>query len=779
MIKNYLKIALRNIRKHKRYSFINIISLAIGIACAMLIFLWIQDEWSYNRFHKNSDRICRVIGNYEGSLIPASPGPFAKFFREEIPEIANATRFYSSSDVYKYNGKSLHASGLLVEPEFFEILNFPFIQGDPQTALTNISNIVITEETARKFFGNEDPIGKLLQDPYGRYSQVTGVIKNVPHNSSLKFDYLASFDICRFWKKPDNWYSSQDYQTYVLLGENISFDSANKKLNELSEKYFAEYNQSYFFQPLTKLHLYSNYKFDLPHGNIYYVYIFTFIAIFILLIACINFMNLSTSRFTNRIKEIGLRKVIGADRFQLIQQFFGESILFACIALPIALLIIEFSVPYFNSLSGKDLIFHYLDYRFILSLVSLVVLLGIISGSYPALFLSSFQPVRILRGNVNIGLKSSSMRRALVVIQFSFAILAIVGSLVVLNQIRYIRNKNLGFDKENLVYAPTSGNFDNNYQAFKNDLLKYPDIVSITASDNLPTAFGHTTSVDWEGKSSDVHQIFQIHGISYDYLKTYDMNLAQGRTFSKEFSTDIGEAFVINETAAHVMNMKKPIGTKIAVKGKDGEVIGIVKDFHFKSLHEKIDPLILKLGTLDREHNYVTIRINTIQLHDTITLLEQAWKKYSPNYPFELHFLDDQLDKLYTNEQRLGKIMSLFTFFMIFISCLGLYGLSTFVTQKRIKEIGVRKVLGASVPDIVYMLSKEFTKWVLLANFFSWPVAYYAMNKWLQNFVYRINMSWWTFVLAGALALVIALLTVSYQAIRSATTNPVEALKYE
>ncbi|MFQ5824979.1 MAG: ABC transporter permease [bacterium] len=789
MFKNYLKIALRNIKRQKVYSFINIAGLAIGMACTILILLWVQDELSYDRFHENANEIYRIIGNFGGTLIPAGPGPLAGFLKEEIPEIINATRLYPASGVFVHQGHKFRESGLYVEPEFLKIFTFPMVKGDPKSALNDLGSIVMTEDMAKKYFGDGDPMGKFLKQDNQFDVKVTGVIKNIPHNSSLnlKFDYLQSFDIVKFWKQPDSWMGSSDFQAYVLLAKNSALEVVNQKITDLRKRHFSTTGYNFFLQPLTRMHLYSDFKFDAPHGDIKYVTIFTLVAFFVLVTACINFMNLATARFSKRAKEVGLRKVVGANRRQLIKQFIGESIAFSFVALPFTFLLVELVLPGFKNLSAKPLAVNYSDYRFLLGALGLALFTGFISGSYPALFLSSFKPVTILKG---LPLQSSlthsgskvGFRKILVVVQFALSIMVIIGTMVVSKQVNYLRNKRLGFDKENLIYVWADKDLAKVYESMKHELLQSPRIKSVTASNEMITALGTMIGdVQWEGQKANQRVKFQIIKVNDDYLDTYKMEMAEGRFYSRVFATDATQAFVVNETAVEAMEMRSPIGKRLKAYGRDGRIIGVVKDFHFRSLHDKINPLILNLGTFGKEYDFfhLTVRINPGNIPETLKFIEGVWQKHVPESPFEYHFLDETLDKLYTTEQRLGKIFGYLTFLTIFVSCLGLFGLATFLAEQKTKEIGIRKVLGSSVTGIVVLLSKVFMKWVLISNVIAWPIAYLAMKKWLQNFAYQVNIEFWTFVFSGLTALIIALMTVSYQSVKAALVNPVEALRYE
>ena len=800
MFRSHLKIALRNIKNHKTYSFINISGLAIGMACAVLIYLWIQDELSYDRFHENANQIYRVVSDYQGYRAPATPGPFAAFLKIQIPEIKNATRFKNTGGLFTYNNRSFRLDGLLVDKEFLKVFTFPLIEGNPDRVLSNIGSIVLTEESASKFFpesgksgGYEDAMGKILRVENRFTDKVEGIVKNVPENSSppLKFDYLYTFELLRRWRKPDSWYEGSDYFTFVLLEKNSSVNEVNRKIDALLRRNNFNPNQKYFLQPLSEIHLYSDYqRWDGPHGDIQYVVIFSIVAFFILIIACINYMNLSTARSMVRAREVGIRKVLGADRNELMKQFFCESVLFSCLALPIAFLLIELFLPVYRELSGKQLSLNYLTWSTILGFSGLVLFTGMISGIYPALFLSSFQPVKILMGHstlfmVNVrekgvALKSGSLRNLLVVTQFALSIIIIICTMTVYKQLNFIRDKRLGFDKENLIYISIagSGGDESTFNAVKNELSNHPGVISVSGSNNLPTGTPWVPASIVNINGIPRHLAFPAFAVDYEYLNTFKMEMAEGRFFLKEFSTDPDNAFIINESAARSLCLENPAGTKMYMPGlsKKGEIIGVVKDFHFESMHDEIQPLIL---VLEKNCVILNIRIRPGNIEKVLPQIKTVIKKHYSGIPLEFHFLNETIDQLYKTELRLGKLFIYFSILAVFISCLGLYGLASFIVEKRTKEIGVRKVLGASVPGVVSYLTKDFTKWIFIANLFAWPVSYYIMTRWLENFAYRINIGIFTLILSGILAFTVAVGTVSYQAFKAARSNPVDALRYE
>jgi len=785
MIRNYLKIALRNIRRHKGYSFINIAGLAIGMACCILILLWVQDELSYDRFHENGSDIYRVIQDIKfadhDTTWAITQGPLGPSLAADFPEIINATRITGRRFRLTYDDKSFDEILGMADGSIFEMFTFPLVKGDSATALSDPHSIVITEEMAEKYFGNEDPLGKTIKADNQWDFQVTGILKEVPHNSHLKFDFLIPFIFGRELNYTvDRWGNSQ-FRTYVQLQKGAPVEGVIQKISGyLFEKPTIEKDARLNLQPLARIHLYSNYEYDSAHGDITYVAIFSLIAFFILLIACINFMNLATARSGNRAKEVGMRKVSGAHKTDIVRQFYGESILLAFIALIVALTFVWLLLPTFNNLAAKELSLGVPgNLLVLLGLVGITLLTGVISGSYPALFLSSFQPVKILKGSLQSGSKGSVFRKVLVVFQFALTIFLIICTIAVYNQLNYMRNMKLGYEKEYMIYKGMRGDVRAKFDSVKNELLQNPNILGVTASSNVPT-YGYTFSNSlwrWEGQDPDEEILMRAVFVDLDYFKTFGMEIVEGRSYSKELATDATEAIMVNEEAVKVMGMESPIGKRLSIGKNNMKIIGVVKNYHFRSLRQEIDPLILIYNP--RPCGVLFARLRSENIPKTIGYMENIWKEFAPGHPFNYGFLDEAIDDLYRSEQRIGTILRYFSILAIFISCLGLFGLASFMAESRTKEIGIRKVLGASVSNIVLLLSREFTKWVLLANIIAWPVAYFAMYKWLQSYAYSTNIALWSFILSGAIALVIATVAVSYQSIKAAVTNPADSLRYE
>ena len=805
MIKNYFIIAWRNLLKNKAFSFINILGLSIGIAVCFIIMLFVKDELSYDRFNAKADRIARIVfnANINGGKISESNvmPPVAGALKNDFPEVEAATRLSGQGALkVTYKEKTFKDDAFaFVDPNFFEVFTLPFIKGDVKTALLQPHTVVITQETANKYFGNEDPIGKALafnNNNTDLYT-VTGVMENVPVNSHFHF---AMFGSMTGWEqaKSDSWMES-NFFTYVLLKEGYDYKKLEAKLPDMVEKYMGpQILQSmgmslsqfrtkgntlgFALQPLTSIHLHSHTTSEFePGGDMKYVYIFGAIAGFMLLIACINFINLSTAGASKRAKEVGVRKVMGSEKFDLIKQFLTESILITFSALLFAYVFVQLALPLFNDLSGKKLSIVYNIQPMIL-LIGLGLLVGILAGIYPAFFLSSFKPIAVLKGRMSASTKSIGLRSGLVVFQFFISVSLIIGTIIVFQQMNYIRNKKLGYNKEQLLVLPNSWALRKNEKAFKDQLRKDSRISNITLSwykpagpSNSNNAFAYP-----EGKENQVMRTLEYH-VDEQYIPTFEMQMAAGRNFSTEFKTD-SSAIIINESAAKAFGWgTDAIGKKITRENSrlghnfNYTVIGVVKDFHFKSLHEAITPLLM---VLEPESGFI-IKIKTADVAGLLSSMKQTWNSFGTNEPFTYAFMDDLYNKTYIAEQKTGQILNIFALLTIFVACLGLFGLATYTAEQRTKEIGIRKVLGATVTQVTNMLSKEFLKLVAIACLIAFPLAWWAMNKLLQDFVYRIQISWWVFLVAGVAALAVALLTVSFQSIKAALMNPVKSLKTE
>jgi predicted permease len=800
MFRNYLKIALRNLTRQKGFSFINIAGLAIGMACAIFILLWVQDELSYDAFHEKKDNIFRVatLFNNEGNTFygDQTSAPVAPFLKNNYPEIQESTTVNfgwltgNSRNIIKFGEKSFYTDDLiLTDSSFFDIFTFLFLKGDKNTALENPGSVILTLSTAEKCFGSEDPMGKTIKVD-GNPMIVTGVVADVPQNSHLQFDVVLPLTSVRntnrgfFLTKWD----SYGFETYVTLQDGVAINELDRKIKDLIRKNdpnFGDTAAYIFLQPLSKIRLFN---VDGSVGFMRYVYIFSTIAFIILLIACFNYMNLSTARSEKRAKEISLRKVVGSKRADIIRQFFSESMIYAFVSFLFSMLIVILFLPQFNGLTGKQIAFHYDNPGLLFGFFVVALFTGIIAGSYPALYLSSFLPIEILHKSKSAGVKKSPLRKVLVVIQFALSIGLIICMTIVSSQVRYMRNAEIGFEKENVITLPISGKIENIFESFKNEIEQNLEIVSVSLKSTRPLSPGGTSgTISWEGKNPE-HQINWCHPmVDHDYFKTLNMEIAEGRDFSREIQSDLQEGFILNEEAVKQGNIENPVGKQITVNGENGVIIGVVKNAQLNSLRSTIRPVVYHLSQTFREQfQTLFIKIGSGEndhpfdkIAASLAHIERVWKKFMPYAPFEYQFLDEALGNQYRTEIRISRILNTFTFLAIFLSCLGLLGLTSFMAEQRTKEIGVRKVLGASITGIVILLSKEFVKWLLLANVIAWPLAYYFMDKWLQEFAYRINIGIGTFIASAVITFIIAQLTVSFLTIKAALANPIKSLRYE
>ena len=805
MIRNYFKIAWRNLIKNKIFSLVNIVGLAIGLACFLLIALYVTDELSYDRHYDKADQIYRVdseikFGGNELNLAVNSD-PMGATLKKDYPQVEEYTRLYASSGnkLVKKGNEFINEQFVThADSTFFNVFSLPAISGDTRKALNEPNTVVITESTAKKYFGTVDAIGKIIETDNNTPYKVTAVIYDIPKNSHFKFDMIFSMDNVDYqWGN----YLSHNFHTYIVLRKGTDYKAFEKNFSQYIQKYvlpqakqmmeistMEEFEKSgnrlnYSLTPLTKIHLYSDRTVELaPNGNIQYVYIFSAVALFILLIACINFMNLSTARSSNRAREVGIRKVLGTRRKDLITQFLFESTLLAVISLLIAIGIAFLVLPVFNDVASKTMSLQsFFGPKTILFIIALPIVVGIVAGSYPAFFLSGFQPIQVLKGKLKLGNKSVGMRSTLVVFQFFTSIALIIGTIIIYKQLNFIQNTKLGFNKDQVLIVNDVYALDKNLNAFKNEVLQMPGVVSATLSGFLPVNSArndNTYSKDPVMDSKNALSM-QTWRIDYDYIKTLGMEMLKGRNFSKEFGSD-STAVILNESAARVLGYDDPIGKKVYTsmndKNSSYDIIGVVKNFHYESLRQNIGPLCFVLG---RSAWLASFKVNAANIPQILKEVESKWKIMAPGMPYSYRFMDDSFDEMYRSEIRVGKIAMIFSLLAIFIACLGLFGLATFMAEQRTKEIGIRKVLGASVQGIIQLLSKDFLKLVLISFCLAVPLAWWGMHTWLQDFAYRIDISWWIFIVAGIAALSIALLTISFQAIRAAIANPVKSLRTE
>ncbi|MGD1893642.1 MAG: ABC transporter permease [Cyclobacteriaceae bacterium] len=799
MLRNYLTIAFRNLRKRPFYTSINIFGLALGMACTLLIIVYILHELSYDRFHRNADRIYRLgmhVEVGESGFIGArvSPG-VSQPFTEEITEVAMAVRMNQHSNKILRRGDiTIKEDNILAaDSGFFQLFNFPLLQGNPETTLQKPNSVVMTEAVSQKYFQNENPVGQqiLIDD---EVFQVTGIMEEVPTTSHFKFDIVYSF-LSDPASKIDDW-GNIDAYTYFLLQENASIKNVDVQAEELLKKYFGEYDLfqelgytvEMFTQPMTEIHLHSHMRGEFEaNGDVKYLYIFGAIALFTLLIACINFMNLATARSADRAKEVGIRKTMGSLRAELIRQFLGEALLLSLFSTLLALALAELLRIPFSQIADKPIHLPYHELWFIPTVILLGILVGVLAGSYPAFYLTRFRPMQVLRGRLVAGSKNVYLRNSLVVFQFAISIVLIVCTLAVNRQLQYIRNKDLGFTKENVLVLDNGKSLEDSKDAFYNALTGLSEVKGVSFTDVSPLAGYNGTvfipavrvdSIEGETFRDEDALILNSMMVSHDYLPTMNIQLKEGRNFSRTIAADSANyAIILNEQAVKALGLPQPIGSTVMVASEfEGKVVGVVEDYHYQSLHSQVEPLVLVLSD---QQNYVEISITSNDLPRTVATIEEQWKQHTDGMPIDYSFLDEDFDALFKADERTGMIFGGFSLLAIAIACLGLLALAAFMAEQRNKEIGIRKVLGASVKNIVILLSKDFTRLILIAFVVATPLAYWAIQQWLNDFAYRTNIGLSTFVLSGTMALLIALLTVSYQSIKAAVANPVDSLRNE
>jgi predicted permease len=790
MISNYIKVAIRNLLRQKGFSFINIFGLALGISCTALIGMWVNDELSYDRFHNDYDRIYRITATLPELKVHAavSSAPLALAIKNEIPEVEEAVRISSfNNDLIQVGDIKFEEKAVLyTDSNFFRVFTFPFIKGDREHALDNPEGIVITEEMAKKYFGTTDVLEKTIRKNSKEDFTITGVIANIPKNSHLQFDFLQPM---RFLARTNddlkkNTWDNFNFYTYIKLNDKAK--QSDEAIADLEKKFQAIYKKnesvlkvSFVLQPLSKVHLYSNFLADISgHGKAQNVYIFSVVAVFILVVACLNFMNLATARAARRAKEVGMRKTVGAIKSHLVGQFLAESLVVALLALVLALLIIYIALPYFNTLGGKQLTLDLTNIKLIGGLLAITVITGLIAGSYPAFYLSGFVPAIVLKGSFSGAGSGTLFRNTMVVIQFAVSIALIVGTAIVYRQLKYIQHLDLGYNKENLLYVQMHGDLWSKYDAMRASLANDRLTSQFSFISDLPTtSSGATIGVQWKGKDPNTQPLFYNLAVDENFEEVFKATMLEGHGYSENPKAD-SLNIIVNEMALKTMDMKlaTAVGTKITIWGRERTIIGVVKDFNFKPVQEAIGPMFLQPNTWG---GFAVIRTQPGETESTIKALEKICKELNPSYPFEYSFLDQDIANLYEAEQRLGSLFNVFAVLAIVISCLGLYGLSAYLAERRTRELGIRKVLGASGFQLVYLLSATFTRPILIATAIAVPLAWYGMNQWLSGFVYRIAIDWTIFLIAFLSALVIAWLTVSFESIKAATTNPVTSLRSE
>jgi putative ABC transport system permease protein len=786
MFSNYLKIAVRNLLKNKGFSFINILGLSVGMASAILILLWINHEMSYDQFHEKKDRIYEAWNKdtFSGKLQcwNTTPKIFARTVERDFPEVEMATRVnWPSNFLFTIGEKKLTVSGNIVDSNFLNVFSFPLVKGDPNKVLQDMYSIVLTEKLAKSFFGNEDPMGKVVRIDNKDNFTVTGIIKDLPNNTRFKFDYLLPWAYLRKLGEDDANWGNNSTRNYVLLKKNTTLASIAPKLKKIKRKYDnTELTNEMFLYPISRWRLYSSFTNGVEDGGLIdFVKMFGVIAAFILLIACINFMNLSTARSEKRAKEVGIRKVVGANKGSLIGQFLGESILISLIAGLFAILIVQLSLPAFGVLTDKKLSIDYGNANLWFIFIGFVLFTGVLAGSYPAFYLSAFKPVKVLKGTFLKSDKVVTPRKVLVVLQFTFAIILIICTAIVKEQIQHARNRDLGYDKKNLIFHFLTDDLTKNYPLVKNELLSSGAATSVSrTSAPITQGWSDTWGIEWVGKAPDDKTDFDRFATDEDLGATVGLQFVKGRDFNlKQYLTD-STAMILNESSVKAMGFKDPIGQIVKDNGRDWHVVGVVKDFILQSPYHPTKPMIIEGAK--GWFNVIHIKLNSKNTTaDNLKKAELVFKKYNPNYPFEYKFIDDDYAAKFKSEQRTGTLAGLFAGLTIFISCLGLFGLAAYMAESRIKEIGVRKVLGASVTGIATLLSKDFIGLVIISFVLASPVAWWFMHNWLENYPYRVTIEWWIFAFAAILSILIAMITVSYHAIKAASANPVKSLRTE
>jgi ABC-type antimicrobial peptide transport system permease subunit len=790
MLKNYLLVALRNLKKNKTFSLINILGLALGLACSLLIFLWVNDERKMDKFNQHSNQLYSVYERqYYDNKIDAfhsTPGIMPDQMKKDLADVQYASGMaWDDHSTFEVADKIMKETGNHAGADFFKMFSYKLLQGKAETALNSPVKIAVSRKMANDFYGSPAAAyGKTIRYANTKDFTIAAVFENVPENASEKFDYIINWESFleeQSWAKE---WGNNGPRTLLMLRADANPVAFEKKIVHWLNNYNKDQSKGFRIelgiQRFDDMYLHSHFGVTgkLEGGRIEYVRLFSLVAIFILFIACINFMNLTTARSVKRAKEIGIRKVVGAVRTALIRQFIGEAILLTAMAMVIAIAIVLLLLPSFNLLTEKQIEFPANNIFFWLTMVALILVTGFIAGSYPALFLSSFNPVVVLKGTLRLSPLSALFRKGLVVFQFALSIILIVGTIVISKQIKFIQTKNLGYDRENLIYIRLEGDLPKQYAVLKQRALNMPGIKYVSRISQTPTQIENgTMGVEWDGKDPNSKPMFTQAAVGYDFTKTMNITMVNGRDFSKDFPTD-SVGYILNEQALQKVGMKDPIGKPITFWRKKGTIIGIAKDFHFNSLKVPVNALIIRLGETD-DYGSVLVKTQPGRTKEALNSLEKLCKELNPKFPFMYQFSDEEYSKLYRSEEMTGKLADGFAFLAIFISCLGLLGLAMFTAEQKTKEIGIRKVLGASIPSLFVLLSKEFLLFVIIALLIASPIAWYAMQQWLLEYAYKINLSWWMFIVAGATAILIALFTVSVQAIRAAVASPARSLRAE
>ena len=809
MIKNYFKIAFRNLMKYKFISFINLFGLTVGLTCCLLISTYILNEISYDRYNNKAEniyRFTRIFRNVETGVVSLHLGtiapPFGPLLKHDFPQIQKLTVLLpSGTTTMRYEDKIFNEkNSYFADENLFDVFKVHVLKGNPATALKEPYSVMLTEDIAKKYFGNDEPLNKMIRfDNTQRSFKVTGVYEDFPVNAHLHPSLMVSFNTLRDTaiygeqNLRSNW-GNNSFLTYAVLPDNVNTKNMEAQFPAFLDKVMGQPGDkvkpskwtALTLQKLTDIHLRSHLDYEAEeNGDIKRVYIFSAIALFILLIACINYMNLSTARSALRAREIGIRKVVGAERKEIIAQFLSESVIISFIAMLLATAFTYFTLPWLNKVSGQNLSFSILFKGVILvTLLIVPIIVGVVSGIYPAIFMSSFQPVKVLKGVMKIGGSNVSFRKVLVTIQFAVSIILIISTAVVFKQLGYMQQTSLGFNKEHILTAAYNSELDNKFESFRTSLMANPGVINVTRSSRVPSGRlldSQGSEIDRGDSLAPTNADIKYITVDQDFLNTYDIKIAAGRGFSRDFSTDTS-SFLLNQTAVKALGLKsdqEAVGKNFSYAGIKGKVVGIFHDFHFESMRQPIVPLIMVIPSTNGNYGSISIKISGGNISAAIDHIEKVWKQFLPQSPFDYNFVDERFAKLYDSEKRQGTIFTIFAGIAIFIACLGLFGLSSFTITQRIKEIGIRKVLGASAASIVQLLSKDFLKLVLIAAVIAFPVAWYAMHQWLLDFAYRISIPWWIFIVAGIVAAVIALATISLLTVKAAMSNPVKSLRTE
>lgn len=799
MVKHYLKIALRNLWKNKVFSSINLLGLTVGLSCCLMIGLYISHELSYDNFQQKGDRIARVIMEY-GFGGSVNKGNFTSTkvypaFKKNFPEVEEGVRMTERTRIVKFGDKMFDEHRFMyADSSFFDLFSFPLLEGNRQQALSGLYKVLLTSSTARKYFGNDDPVGKIIKVGAEETTfEVTGIVADCPANSQIKFDFLASFSSLNATQEET--YFEANYTTYLLLRDQKSIASLQQKIpafmkKETGTKDYEGAFINFYLEPLRKIHLYSPYDGFEPNGSMTYVYIISGVALLILAIACFTYINLSTARSIERAKEVGIRKVSGAHRSQIFGQFIGESLVLSTIGLMLSLAIVAIALPAFNRLAEREISFSTMLSPFaIIFSITVVALISLFAGSYPAFVLSSFQPIKVLKGVFKNAGSGLWLRKSLIVFQFVISVFLIVATIIMQNQLHYIQNKKLGYDRDHVLVLPLDQKIADNMDLVKFELKSNAHIKYVSRAKDAPTHIVGGYSMHKPGMTELQHLMVTANYVDEDYIKTMGLEIVAGNDLSKQDIKDVTYAkeqkdktyhYILNESAAKALGWKprEAIGQKMFLgEQRPGFVRAVVKDFHFSSLHDPIKPLVL--FEEQWSNNIMLVKLEGENLPQTISFIESKWKTFASHRPFEYHFLDEDYDRMYGAELRTGRVMNIFATIALVLATLGLFGLSAFTAQQRTKEIGVRKILGASMIHIIGLLSKDFVRLVIIATIIALPIAAYAMHQWLQDFVYRVSMNWWIFAIAGISSALIALITVSFQAVKAGNANPVKALRTE